>query len=104
MLLVLVLQTSRREITGLALEFHDVLAARNKLARSFKSTGVDISVRYSTALTDALANASAMTVGCMPLASIFSAAPSKLPARTTTDVVPSPASMSCAADRSTSYD
>jgi hypothetical protein len=38
----------------------------------------------------------------IPLASIFSAAPRKLPASTTTDVVPSPASMSCAIERSTS--
>jgi hypothetical protein len=33
----------------------------------------------------------------------FSAAPSRLPARTTTLVVPSPASISCACDNSTSY-
>lgn len=38
-----------------------------------------------------------------PLASSFSAAPNRLPARTTTLVVPSPASMSCAADKSTNW-
>lgn len=71
-----------------------MLAARSRLARSLRSIGVDISVRYSTALTDALKNDSAMMVGCMPFCSIFSAAPRRLPARTTTDVVPSPASTS----------
>lgn len=86
----------------LTLELRDVLAARSKLGLSFKSTGVEISVKNSTDFADALRNASAMMVGCMPFWSIFSAAPSKLPARTTTEVVPSPASMSCAADRSTS--
>src|ERR1700761_3736908 len=43
-----------------------------------------------------------MMVGCMPLASNRSAAPRRLPAITTTDVVPSPASTSCALLRSTS--
>jgi hypothetical protein len=38
----------------------------------------------------------------IPLASIFSAAPKSAPAITTTDVVPSPASTSWAADKSTS--
>lgn len=38
----------------------------------------------------------------LPFPSNLSAAPSKLPAMTTTDVVPSPASMSCAFARSTS--
>jgi hypothetical protein len=84
------------------LEFKEVLAARNKLGLSLRSTGVEISVRYSTAFTEAFRKASAMMVGCMPFCNIFSAAPKKLPARTTTDVVPSPASISCAADKSTS--
>lgn len=79
-----------------------MLAARSRLGLSLRSTGVEISVRYSTAFTEALRKASAMMVGCMPFCSIFSAAPKKLPARTTTDVVPSPASISCAADKSTS--
>lgn len=78
-------------------------AARSKLALSFRSTGVDMSLRYSTAFVDAFKKDSAMMVGCIPFESIFSAAPSRLPARTTTLVVPSPASISCAADRSTSY-
>lgn len=85
------------------LEFKEVLAARSRLGLSLRSTGVDISVRYSTAFTEALRKASAMMVGCMPFCNIFSAAPKRLPARTTTDVVPSPASISWAADKSTSW-
>lgn len=80
-----------------------MVAARSKLALSFRSMGVEISVKYSTAFVAAFVNDSAMMVGCMPFSSIFSAAPSRLPASTTTDVVPSPASTSCAAERSTNY-
>lgn len=75
-------------------ELRLVLAARRRLSRSLRSTGVDISVRYSTTLVAARLNDSAMTVGWMPLFSSFSAAPSRDPARTTTEVVPSPASIS----------
>lgn len=115
-------------------------AARRSVSRSARSTGVDISVRISTALDAARWNDSAISVGWIPagrqdeesqrerrrahtrardrpaaskgagasrgdapLPSIFSAAPSRLPARTTTDVVPSPASMSWAAESSTSW-
>ena len=85
------------------LEFSDVLAARSRLSRSWSSTGVESSSRNCTAFFAALANDSAMMVGWMPFASSFSAAPSMLPARTTTDVVPSPASTSWAAERSTSF-
>jgi hypothetical protein len=87
----------------LTLELRDVVAARNNEVLSFKSIGRDISVKYSTALADALRKASAIIVGCIPFCSIFSAAPRRLPASTTTEVVPSPASTSCAAERSTSY-
>jgi hypothetical protein len=75
-------------------------------------------VRYSTAFVAALRKEVAIKEGWIPdkrlvesicqekvnepLASSFSAAPNRLPARTTTLVVPSPASMSCAADKSTS--
>lgn len=76
------------------MEFREVLAARKRAALSFKSTGVEISVKYSTAFAEAFRKASEMVVGWMPFCSIFSAAPRKLPARTTTDVVPSPASIS----------
>ena len=79
------------------------MAARSRAALSSKLIGTEISVRYSTAFAEAFKNDSAMMVGWIPLLSIFSAAPSKLPASTTTEVVPSPASTSCAADRSTSY-
>jgi len=45
------------------LEFKEVLAARKRLALSFRSTGVEISVRYSTAFADALKKDSATMVG-----------------------------------------
>ena len=83
-------------------ELSEVVAARSRAALSSKLTGTEISVRYSTAFAEAFKNDSAITVGWIPLLSILSAAPSKLPANTTTEVVPSPASTSCAADRSTS--
>lgn len=51
------------EILLNTLEFKEVLAARKRLALSLRSTGVDISVRYSTALMDALRNDSAAIVG-----------------------------------------
>ena len=91
-----------RMIGEVAFELSEVVAARSRAALSSKLTGTDISVRYSTAFAEALKNASAIIVGCMPLLSIFSAAPNRLPASTTTEVVPSPASTSCAAERSTS--
>ena len=84
-------------------ELREVVAAWRRLARSSRLTGVDISVRYSTDFAAAFENDSAMIVGWIPFSSNFSAAPNRLPAITTTDVVPSPASMSCATDRSTSY-
>ena len=84
------------------MEFNDVVAARSNADLSFRSMGVESSSRYSTDLAVALRNDSAMIVGCIPFCSIFSAAPRKLPAKTTTDVVPSPASTSWAAERSTS--
>jgi hypothetical protein len=56
----------RKEKVGITFELSEVLAARRRFALSFRSTGIDISVRYSTALTDALRNASAMVVGWIP--------------------------------------
>jgi hypothetical protein len=47
-------------------------------------------------------NDSAIVVGCIPLFNIFSAAESNELHKTTTEVVPSPASTSWAADKSTS--
>ena len=87
----------------LTFELSEVVAARSKAALSSRLIGTEISVRYSTAFAEAFKNDSAITVGWIPLFSIFSAAPNRLPANTTTVVVPSPASTSCAADRSTSY-
>jgi hypothetical protein len=48
------------------LELRDVLAARKRLDLSFKSTGIEISARYSTAFAEAFVNDSAMVVGWMP--------------------------------------
>lgn len=89
-------------MNGPTLELRLVLAALRRLSRSFRSTGVEISSRYSTTFFAARPNDSAIMVGWMPLPRSFSAAPRRDPARTTTDVVPSPASISCAAERSTS--
>jgi hypothetical protein len=49
-----------------ALEFKDVLAALMSVVRSFKSIGVDISLRNSTAFVEALRKDSAMIVGWIP--------------------------------------
>lgn len=97
----LLLPCSRRKGKP-TLELRLVLAALKRLSRSFRSTGVEISSKYSTTFFAARPNDSAMMVGWMPLPRSFSAAPRRDPARTTTDVVPSPASISCAAERSTS--
>ena len=78
----------------LTFELNEVVAARSRLALSSRFTGVEISVKYSTAFAAAFVKDSAMIVGCIPFSSIFSAAPRRLPASTTTEVVPSPASMS----------
>jgi hypothetical protein len=48
------------------LELREVEAARRRVSRSLRSTGVDISVRNSTALADARWKASAMVVGWIP--------------------------------------
>lgn len=48
------------------LEFKDVLAALISVVRSFKSIGVDISARNSTAFADAFRKDSAMIVGWIP--------------------------------------
>jgi hypothetical protein len=47
-------------------EFRLVVAARSSEALSFRSTGVDISVRYSTAFCEAFMKDSAMIVGWIP--------------------------------------
>lgn len=78
----------------LTLELKLVLAALKRLSRSLRSTGVEISSKYSTTFFAARPNDSAMMVGWIPLARSFSAAPKRDPARMTTEVVPSPASIS----------
>ena len=47
-------------------EFRLVVAALSSEALSFRSTGVEISVRYSTAFWEALVKDSAMIVGWIP--------------------------------------
>lgn len=48
------------------LEFKLVLAARNKLSLSLRSTGIDNSVKYSTAFAAAFWKDWAIVVGWMP--------------------------------------
>ncbi|KAH3658801.1 hypothetical protein OGATHE_006527 [Ogataea polymorpha] len=81
---------------------NDVLAARINASLSSNEILCDMSSRISTLRPAALVNASEMIVGWIPLFRSFSAAPSKAPVITTTEVVPSPASTSCAPDKSTS--
>lgn len=50
----------------LTLEFKLVLAARSKLSLSLRSTGIDNSVKYSTAFAAAFWNDWAMVVGWIP--------------------------------------
>lgn len=68
---------------------------------SLSVMGRDMSWRTSTAAEAALWKDSEMTEGWMPLPRSLSAAPSKLPQMTTTEVVPSPASTSWAVERLT---
>lgn len=84
------------------LDDSDVLAAWRSEAVSVKEMGCDMSWRTSTAAAAARWKDSEMTEGWMPLDKSRSAAPSKLPHMTTTDVVPSPASTSWAPDKLTS--
>mmetsp|Transcript_43180 Transcript_43180/g.99542 ORF Transcript_43180/g.99542 Transcript_43180/m.99542 type:complete len:205 (-) Transcript_43180:219-833(-) len=83
------------------LEFKDVDALCSSCSLSFKLTGMDASVKISSAFSTATRKASVIVCGWMPFVSSFSAACNKAPAMTTTEVVPSPASISCALDSST---
>lgn len=69
---------------------------------SVRLTGTDIPLKISIDFVAARWKASEIAVGWMPFASIFSAASKRAPATTHTEVVPSPASMSCAFESSTS--
>lgn len=93
---------SRLEYCETILDESDVLAACSNEAVSVRLMGCDMSCRISTAAAAARWNDSEITEGWMPLPSRRSAAPSSEPQMTTTDVVPSPASTSWAADRLTS--
>ena len=76
------------------LEDREVLAAWRRAAVSDREMGCDMSWRTWTAAAAALWKDSEITEGCMPLDSNRSAAPSRAPQMTTTEVVPSPASTS----------
>lgn len=93
---------SRFEYWETILEESEVLAAWSRAEVSVSEMGRDMSWRTSTAAAAARWKASEMTEGWMPLPRSLSAAPSKLPQMTTTEVVPSPASMSWAVERLTS--
>ncbi|KAH3663770.1 hypothetical protein OGAPHI_005173 [Ogataea philodendri] len=79
----------------------DVFAALINASLSSSEIRCDMSSKIWTLRSAARVNDSEMMVGWMPLLSSFSAAPSKAPVITTTDVVPSPASTSWAPERST---
>lgn len=82
-------------------EFSDVEALLIKLSLSVSWRGTDMFTRISIALRAAFWNPSEIIVGWIPRWSSFSAASRRAPAITTTLVVPSPASISCAFDNST---
>lgn len=80
----------------------EVTALFNKLSRSERSRGMATSFNTFNALWEAFEKDSAMDMGWIPLAMREETAPKSAPARTHTVVVPSPASISCALDNSTS--
>mmetsp|Transcript_20586 Transcript_20586/g.55497 ORF Transcript_20586/g.55497 Transcript_20586/m.55497 type:complete len:234 (+) Transcript_20586:1349-2050(+) len=84
------------------LEFRDVEATLMSWSRSARSTGSDMSCMNSMALSLAITKASEMSVGWMPFSRSFCAASRRAPQSTVTEVVPSPASVSCDFARSTS--
>mmetsp|Transcript_23828 Transcript_23828/g.34820 ORF Transcript_23828/g.34820 Transcript_23828/m.34820 type:complete len:292 (-) Transcript_23828:52-927(-) len=84
------------------LDEREMVAAWIRESRSLRSTGMAMSRRISLALASALTKQSAMMVGCTPFSSSMRTASRKAPAMTTTDVVPSPASMSCDLEMPTS--
>jgi len=65
-----------------------------KASLSLRSIVVEIDLRTFKASSKAIWNPSEMVVGWIPLARRLSQACSKAPAMTTTEVVPSPASIS----------
>mmetsp|Transcript_99085 Transcript_99085/g.308769 ORF Transcript_99085/g.308769 Transcript_99085/m.308769 type:complete len:205 (+) Transcript_99085:883-1497(+) len=89
------------ELCETTLEFREVCALWRSWSRLLRSTGREASVRTSSALSAACWKASVMVCGWMPLERRRSAACSRAPAMTTTEVVPSPASTSWALESST---
>mmetsp|Transcript_13083 Transcript_13083/g.52187 ORF Transcript_13083/g.52187 Transcript_13083/m.52187 type:complete len:257 (-) Transcript_13083:119-889(-) len=83
------------------LELSEVLAAWMRDSRLESSTGMATSCRISMDFAAAFLKPRATTFGWMPLAKRSLQQPSSAPAVTTTDVVPSPASTSCALESST---
>ena len=83
-------------------ELSDVLAASTSAVRSLSRIGVAMPSIIPIAFSSATANASDTVDGCRPRDSSSSVACSKLPHMTTTDVVPSPATVSWAFESATS--
>ena len=92
----------RPALFEITFELSEVDAARISCSRSARSTGTDIACRISSDFFAAIRNDSEITVGWIPFSSSVCAALSSAPAMTVTVVVPSPASMSCDFERSTS--
>mmetsp|Transcript_7546 Transcript_7546/g.23867 ORF Transcript_7546/g.23867 Transcript_7546/m.23867 type:complete len:266 (+) Transcript_7546:1040-1837(+) len=83
-------------------ELSEVEATLMSSARSVKSIGRLIASMYASAFFSAVRKASEMIVGWMPFSSRRCAASRMAPQSTVTDVVPSPASVSCDLATSTS--
>mmetsp|Transcript_30154 Transcript_30154/g.88180 ORF Transcript_30154/g.88180 Transcript_30154/m.88180 type:complete len:256 (+) Transcript_30154:4625-5392(+) len=92
----------RSEFCDTTLEERQVLTAEMREGRSARSTGRDMSRMAPVAMSAAFMKLEAMAVGWMPLDRSIEQASRRAPATTTTVVVPSPASMSCDWDSSTS--
>mmetsp|Transcript_10330 Transcript_10330/g.25326 ORF Transcript_10330/g.25326 Transcript_10330/m.25326 type:complete len:228 (-) Transcript_10330:172-855(-) len=90
------------EYCATTLEPREVVAALISASRSLMSSGIAMSCRISQALSQALPMASEITVGCTPLPSRLMHLVRNAPQSTVTEVVPSPATMSCDLDSSTS--
>ncbi|TNN31245.1 hypothetical protein EYF80_058601 [Liparis tanakae] len=98
---------SRLEYWDTTLEHSDVVALLSSVSRSLSCTGRLMPVSTSTPFSTAFWKDSEMVVGWIPdrrdnAETSLEQASSRAPAITTTEVVPSPASMSWALDSSTS--
>ena len=90
------------EFWEITLDERHVLTASTSLSRSLSVIGCAQDCRIESHVLAASTNASAIEVGCSPLTSSWWQASSNDPAITQTEVVPSPASMSCDLLNSTS--